>query len=56
MPQAAAIWSLPRAFEFVKTMQDEGLVRGERPRGLGCGRTVFLGGWRAWFRGRSSAG
>jgi transposase-like protein len=35
MPQAVTIQSLPRAFEFVKAMQAEGLEWGEGYRGLG---------------------
>src|SRR5215470_1592817 len=35
MPQSATIQSLPRAFEFVKAMQAEGLEWGEGYRGLG---------------------
>ena len=35
MPQAVTIGSLPRAFEFVKAMQGEGLEWGEGYRGLG---------------------
>ena len=35
MPQAVTIRSLPRAFEFVKAMQAQGLEWGEGYRGLG---------------------
>jgi putative transposase len=35
MPQAVTIRSLPRAFEFVKAMQADGLEWGEGYRGLG---------------------
>jgi transposase-like protein len=35
MPQAVTIRNLPKAFEFVKAMQAEGLESGEGYRGLG---------------------
>jgi hypothetical protein len=35
MPQAVTIRSLPKAFEFVKAMQADGLEWGEGYRGLG---------------------
>jgi hypothetical protein len=35
MPQAVTIRSLPRAFEFVKAMQAQGLEWGEGYQGLG---------------------
>src|SRR5919108_5021432 len=35
MPQAVTIRSLPRAFEFVKAMQAQGLEWGDGYRGLG---------------------
>src|SRR5262249_20578732 len=42
MPQAVTIRSLPRAFEFVKAMQGEGLDWGDGYRGLGRGAIAAI--------------
>src|SRR5277367_4682071 len=42
MPQTVTIRSLPRAFEFVKAMQAQGLEWGEGYRGLGRGAIAAI--------------